>query len=51
MKFKIDRTRKRIIFIFEDPRARQGIKEEMSFDSWFEFQSEVNKRVAKSHRA
>lgn len=51
MKFKIDRDRKIVIFIVDDPRAREGIKEEMPFDIWYKFEAEVNKRIAKSHRA
>lgn len=51
MKVKIDREKKLVVLIPDDPRAREGIKEEMPFSIWYKFADEVNTRIAKSHRA
>lgn len=51
MKAKIDRERKMVILTVDDPRAREGLKEEMPFDNWFEFSKRIAEKIAKSHRA
>lgn len=51
MKAKIDRKRKLVILTLEDPRAREGLKEEMPFEIWWKFRDQVDRKIAKSHRA
>lgn len=50
LKAKIDRNRKMVILSLDDPRARQGIKEEIPFETWFEFSNRITEKIAKSHR-
>lgn len=50
MKAKIDRIRRMVILSLDDPRAREGIKEEMPFAIWEKFSSEVTRKIIKSHR-
>jgi hypothetical protein len=50
LKGKVDRERKLVIFKVDDPRAREGIEEAMTFDTWFEFSKKITEKIAKSHR-
>jgi hypothetical protein len=50
VKCKIDRERKMVVLTVEDPRAREGLNEEMPFDSWFEFSKKISEKIARSHR-
>ena len=50
MKAKIDRDKKMVVLSLDDPRAREGFKEEVSFELWFEFSKKVTEKIARSHR-
>jgi len=50
MKAKIDRERKMVVLSLDDPRAREGMKEEMPFEIWERFSSEVTRKIIKCHR-
>jgi hypothetical protein len=51
LKARIDRERKMVVLTIDDPRAREGLNEEMPFDSWFEFSERITQKIARSHRA
>lgn len=47
---KINRAKGTVIFYFDEPRLR-NYEIEMPFDLWWKMSSEVDKKIAKSHRA
>lgn len=51
LKAKIDRERRMVILTPDDPRAREGIKEEMPFEVFYKWVNEIERKIARSHRA